>query len=261
MLTPRDVALIVACYEHQWLTREQLQKLTGIPGVTRMNQRLRQLYDHTFLQRLRAGTVGAGLQPIYTAGERALPLLAAQTEQPLSVLREHLREDARASEILLPHDLQVNDVRIALTSALRATPALRLDGWLNPRECFDAYAAGRALRPDGYFRFWQEELLHAFYLEVDRGTTNLARWRTRVERYVEYREGGFYTTRRGLQRFRVLILGPAPERLAHLREATESVTRRSFWFALTNELLADPDPRRPIWRPVGQSARRALIQA
>lgn len=260
VLTPRDAAIILACYEHQWLTREQLQRITGIGGITRMNQRLRQLYDHGYLHRIRAGTVGAGLQPVYSVGDKSGPLLGAETERPIPEIREHLREDARASALLLPHDLQVNDVRIALTAAIRNDPHLRLDCWLNTRESYDAYASGRALRPDAYFRFWQEDLLHAFYLEIDRGTTNLVRWATKIDRYVQYRDGGFYAARFGLQRFRVLTVAASPERLSNLKKTTERLAQRSFWFALTNEVIADATFHQPIWWRVGERVQRTLVQ-
>lgn len=260
VLTARDREILLACYQHQWLIREQLQRISGIPGVTRINQRLRQLYDHGYLQRIRAGTVGGGLQPIYIAGERAAHWLAQEVERPEAEVREHLREDARASAILLPHDLQLNDVRLALTASIRSDRGLQLHCWLNTRECYDAYAPGRSLRPDAYLQLWQEDLLHAFYLEVDRGTTNLTRWREKVRRYLEYREQGCYTARFGLQRFRVLTAAQSAVRLEHLREATRSETDRSFWFARTDDLLGGAGLRAPVWWPVQVGVARALIE-
>jgi|GEM_PF-1337003 len=259
VLTDRDAAVVWACWEHRWLTREQLQRLLPLPGVGRTNDRLRRLYDHGYLDRIRAGTVGAGLQPVYLAGEAAVPLIAARTEGTEAEIRERLREDRRASAVLLPHDLQVNDLRIALTGAIDESPALDLDLWLHAQECHDPYAPGRSLRPDGYFRFWHEDLLHAFFLEVDRGTTPLPRWKQKVERYLDYREGGHYTARYGLQRFRVLVTALTPLRLAHLREATQALTGRSFWFTLTAAVIRDPSPERPLWQPVGQDTPRALV--
>src|SRR5437879_3024809 len=81
VLTERDAAMIVAAYEYQGLTRCQIQRLIGIPGVTRANQRLRQLWEHGYLDRVAVGTVGAGLQPLYRAGRAAVSLLAERTEQ------------------------------------------------------------------------------------------------------------------------------------------------------------------------------------
>lgn len=260
VFTARDAAILLVCFEHRWLTRPQLQRLAGVPGVTRMNQRLRQLYDHGYLDRLRAGTVGAGLQPVYLAGPSAVPLLARETGLPASEIRERLREDARAGPVLLPHDLEVNEVRIALAEGIGRHQGLRLDLWLNARESFDAYTPGRALRPDGYFRFWHGDILHACFLEVDRGTANLTRWKEKAARYREYREGGFYVARYELQRFRVLATAPTLPRLEHLRAATAAITERGFWFALTGEVVADPNPARALWWTVGGSGRRALIE-
>lgn len=260
VLTARDVEIVVHCFEHQWLSRAQLQRLVGVAGVTRMNQRLRQLYDHQFLGRMRAGTIGAGLQPVYLAGEAAVPLLAERTGLTEAEVRAHLREDARASAALLPHDLQVNDVRIALTHAIHSGAHLRLDCWRNARDAFDAYNAGRALRPDGYFRFWEGDLLHSYFLEVDRGTANLTRWRAKVERYLDYLDNGFYTARHGLKRFRVMVTAPSPSRLHHLMRATAEVTSRNFCFALTDDVSAVRQLRQPLWRSVGSGVPEPLLR-
>jgi len=261
VLTPRDAGIVLACFDHQWLTRPQLQQLSGIDGVTRINQRLRQLYDHRYLERIRAGTVGAGLQPIYLAGERAAPLIGEARDLSPAAVRQRLREDSGASAVLLPHDLQVNDVRIALTSALQREPEITWDAWLNARECYDAYAPGVSLRPDGYFRYWRRGALHSFFLEVDRGTVSLSRWRAKVGRYEEYRRDGFYTDRYGLQRFRVLVTVPDAARLAHLREVTAQVAARGFWFTETEALLRDPHPRRALWSPLAPEHEQALVPA
>jgi Replication-relaxation len=257
VLTPRDLAIIVACWEHRWLTRLQLQALLGTPGVTRMNQRLRRLYDHGYLERRRTGTVGGGLQPIYLAGRQSTPFLAAQMDRPEAAIRERLREDARASAVMLPHDLQVNDLRIALTAAIRRRG--ELDGWLNAAECFDPFAPNHSLRPDGYFRFWRDPVLYAFFLEVDRGTASLGRWQAKVARYLDYRESGAYTRRYELSRFRVLTTAPSPARLAHLVAATRERTDRGFWFALTEAVLKDDALEAPIWQSVNEPAPRAFL--
>jgi hypothetical protein len=260
VLNERDVEIILAAYSHRWLSREQLRHLVALPNVGRTNDRLRKLWNAGLLQRLRAGTVGFGLQPIYAADLASVELIAAHSGISEEQVRLRIREDARASAILLPHDLEVNDLRIALTLAIRSRPDLGLDLWHNAAECFDAYAPGAALRPDGYFRVWSADLLHAYFVEVDRGTTDLSRWQQKVARYRDYRESGRYTEVYGLQRFRVLVTAPAPGRLAHLRSATRAVTDRGFWFALTHEVLEHPDPDCPIWPPVVREERRGLLE-
>lgn len=149
-------------------------------------------------------------------------------------------------------------MRIGLSRGLRLQEGVAWDLWENARDCYDAYAPGRSLRPDGYFRFWQRETLHSFFLEVDRGTVSLARWKGKVERYLDYREGGAYRERYGLSRFRVLVTAPTPKRLSHLLEATREATDRSFWFGLTEE-VARIDPKQTLWQPVGGGERRALL--
>lgn len=259
VLTERDSEIIQACWSHRWLTREQLQSLIDLPGVTRTNARLRRLYDHGYLDRLRLMTVGAGLQPIYLAGDASVPQLAAVTETPAPQIRERLREDHRVSPILFNHELAVNSVRIVMTQAIRRAAGLTLERWLHSQECHDAYSACHSVRPDGYFQMWDGSAMASFFLEVDRGTVSLPRWQDKVARYVDYRESGAYGSRYGLTRFRVLTTTMTEARLIHLRQAAKAVTERSFWFALTGELCKDADPRRSIWRTLGVDELRSLV--
>src|SRR5687768_14545452 len=88
VVTDRDVAIITTCWEYRWLTRDQLQRLIDLPGITRTNARLRRLYDQGFLERRRAGTVGAGLQPVYLAGDQAVELIAQRYSLALGEVRQ-----------------------------------------------------------------------------------------------------------------------------------------------------------------------------
>lgn len=259
VLTERDQEVALTCWSYRWLTRQQLQRVLPLPGAGRTNDRLRKLFDAEILTRVRVGTVGAGLQPVYTAGEAAVPLIARATGLAEGRIRARLREDRRASAVLLPHDLQSNDLRIALTGALALREDLQLAVWQNAGEAFDAYAPGRSLRPDGYLQVRQGEFLHAFFVEVDRGTAGLASWAAKVARYVEYKQGGHYTRRHGLQKFRVLTATTSDRRLSELRAATLRVTDRAFWFARTDELLTDAAPDRTVWRAVGHEGLRVLL--
>ena len=262
VLTSRDEGVVLDCWRYRWLTRQQIQRLTSTPGIRRLNGRLRRLYDHGYLDRLRAGTIGMGLQPIYVVGPAGVPLVAGRLDLPEGTVKERVRETLRASPLLLPHDLSVNDVLIALLGAFGNDPDTDLRLWQNARDCYDAYAPGRSLRPDGYLQVLEGgRTLHSCILEVDRGTVGLEKWAEKVKRYREYREGGFYSNGYGpgLTRFRVLTLTHSLARLEHLCEATRSVTDRGFWFTLAETLLSDPDPRRAIWKKVDGTEPASLL--
>src|ERR1051326_6665909 len=110
VLTERDVSIVVACYQFQGLTRPQVQRLIGMPGITRANERLRLLWEHGYLERLAIGTPGAGHQPLYVPGQEAIDMIATHTGQLPATVRSHFREDSRRSP--LTHDTQMNDCRI-----------------------------------------------------------------------------------------------------------------------------------------------------
>ena len=262
VLTPRDEQVVFDCWRYRWLTRQHLQLLTGTPGIRRLNDRLRRLYDHGYVERLRVGTVGAGLQPLYLVGPVGASLVAVEFELAEAVVRERVRENLRASAMLLPHDLSVNDVMIALHSAFQRDPDIDPLLWLNSRDCYDAYAPGRSLRPDAYFQVLEGgRRVHSCFLEVDRGTVGLEKWREKVKRYQEYRDGGFYTHRygEGLTRFRVLTLSTTAARLDSLKEATRRIADRGFWFGQTGSLVQDADPRRAFWWKVDGTEAASLV--
>jgi len=260
VLTERDVAAVLLTWDHRWLTRPQYQRLLEMPCVARTNHLLRRLWDHTYLERLKVGTVGGGMQPVYTVGPTGIPLVANRTDHGLAQIRARVREDGRAGAVLLPHDLEVNDLRIAVTLAIDRHAATALDCWLTADRCYDASTDG-VFRPDGYFRIWSRGVLASYFLELDRGTMNLTRWSQKVSRYLRYRDSGAYTARYSLERFRVLVTAPSDRRLRELREATARLTGRGFWFGLTSEIIANPAPDQPIWHPVGADRPRALVTA
>lgn len=260
LLTPRDVTTVLHTWDHRWLTRHQLQRLLSMPCVTRINHLLRRLWDHGFLHRLKAITVGGGMQPVYVVGPAGVGLVVAHNGLPSSEIRSRIREDARAGAVLLPHDLEVNDLRIALTHAIERQTGTPLDCWLTADRCYDVPSRTEVVRPDGYFRILSHDVLSSFFLELDRGSTTLTRWSQKVARYIQYRESGNYARRYGLERFRVLVMAPSERRLQELRAATAEFTDRSFWFGLTSDLISDADPYREVWRPVASDGFRSLIE-
>jgi len=259
VLTERDERLILTTYSFRWATRQQLQAIALPAGVTRANLRLRALFDSRFLDRLAIGTVGAGLQPVYLAGEAAVPLIASRFGIAELSVRERLRDAARCSATMLGHDLRVNDERVGLTRVLGAAGA-DLECWLNAAECFDAYEARRCLRPDGFAQFVAHRTRYACFQETDRGTVSLDRWAAKVAGYVRYRDSGAFTNRYGLTRFRVLVTAPSNARISHLVEATCTHTDRGFWFALSDEVVGLPDLLQPIWRTLTHAELQPLVK-
>ena len=103
-------------------------------------------------------------------------------------------------------------------------------------------SAAHQVFPHSTSTFWQTRYTTAGLttgrtqsLPTDRGTSTGPRFAAKVQRYLDYRDEGHYAARYGLQRFRVLVLGPSTNRLGTLQRVTSDLAERAFWFALTSE--------------------------
>jgi len=258
LVQPRDREIVRACWDYQGLTRIQLQRLLGFGTATRINDRLRRLYDQGLLERIRVPSSAGGSLLVYVPGSGAVSLLAGTLGLDAREVRRAVLAEAVASPLLRPHDLAMADFRIAITHWLGSHPPLRLERWRNARETLDRYDAQHAVRPDGLLQVWVGDVLHSLFLEWDCGTVDLARWTDKVRRYQAYADTGAFTRRYDLRRFRVAVVVPDAGRLRRLYDATRAVTDRRFWFALASE-TRDGDLTRPVWQSLTDGTLRPLI--
>ena len=109
---------------------------------------------------------------------------------------EDIARRAKVSDATVKHELAVMDLRCAMTAALRPSLTYRIaefSTWplLHSFHAQVVVDAPRTLiRPDGYLRIAEsredhQTRLHAFFLELDRGTENLD---TLVNRCLGYRQ-------------------------------------------------------------------------
>ena len=118
-----------------------------------------------------------------------------------------------------------------------------------------------SLIPDGCFALATPLGKAHFFVEVDRGTETLDRFKQKVQAYIVYHENGGYEKRYGTKSLRILTVATGEGRLSNLLAATVQVTkemgsRRRFWFALASTLT----PQSVLTQPIaGEQEARALI--
>ena len=101
-----------------------------------------------------------------------------------------------------------------------------------------------------------------FFLELDRGSEELKRFRDKVEAYVAYYKSGMYAQRYGAQGFRVLTVvdGVGEGRLKNLVDDTARVAGigRRFWFTHLADATGATVLTEPIWSVAGSDEKEAI---
>ena len=266
-LTARDIAIVQAAHHYRVLRQDQLQRLFGCSKSV-MQRVLIRLYEHGFLDRR--------FLPVYAGSS---PTLYVFDRKGADLLRTHLGMDDlvwyNSSKDLktefLEHTTAINDVRIAITLASQAA-AYELCKWVGENELKAAYdrvpvrsKSGKvqavSLIPDGYFVLKTPKGYAHFFLEVDRGTETIGRFKTKIAAYMIYYQNGAYERRYMTKSMRVISVMTGKKRLGNLKAATEAVGgRHRFWFALLEELEPETILDTTVWSVAGESQRRALIE-
>ncbi|MCZ7545110.1 MAG: replication-relaxation family protein [Anaerolineae bacterium] len=268
-LTGRDKQVIEAVYQYRVLRQDQVQKLF-FGSKSTAQSRLARLYDHGFLERqfllVRGGIMNSPI--VYLLDRKGAELLRA--ECGYEDVRWHGRGKTLSSDFM-DHALAINDFRIAVELASRRL-GYQVVTWLGETELKADYdrvslrsATGRqrmvSLIPDSYFVVDTPHGKAHFFLEVDRGTMPLKRFRTKVQAYLAYYRSGGYERRYGTRSLRILVVGLGEGRLASLSTVTESAGgKRRFWFGLLSALDAERVLDQSVWSVAGEERHMALIE-
>lgn len=267
-LTGRDVDVVQAVHTHRVLKQEHIQLLFfGPRNKSGAQRRLERLYDHGYLER--------ALLPVTTGRSPTLYLL---DRKGADLLRRERGYDElvwyHSSKTLKPefleHTLAINDVMVAVTLACREA-GYELAIWQTEGQLKADYdrvtiqtSSGRRetvpIVPDSYFEVIAGGRRYPCFLELDRGTMTLGRFKQKVQGYMAYYRTGSYERRYGNRSLRVLVVAPSETRLANLKAATEQVGGREwFWFGRLAELSPATILAAPVWQVATWEGRYSLI--
>jgi hypothetical protein len=260
-LQPRDEALIAAVYEYRFLSRAQIQRLLGFGCVTRVNARLRKLFDHRYLSRRFLPAVKGSAEALYCLGPESVPIVGEKLGLDSQEIKRKRKDALEVKDLFLRHNLLVNDVRIATVLASQDDSRFQFGRWIDQSDLRlkvnERTAAGEYFSPDGYCQYRYEDKLYAFFLELDRSTMSNQRFVGKVYNFLEFGLSGSYRSRFAMNFFRVLVVTQTLERLLNLKTTVESVTDKMFWFASIDDHL----PLRVfdrIWHRAGQTGLWSL---
>jgi hypothetical protein len=183
----------------------------------------------------------------------------------------HLEKRAHVSELTLKHELEIMDVRAAMTEALERNgySVPEFSTWPKLYEFVARQAGGgmTLVKPDGFIRVLRS--IHPnkwgdmFFLEVDRSTEEQQILADRASCYRDYYERGGLASRFGRPRsefkqypFVVLMTFKTAERRNNTAERlllSHAPIRNQVWLTTLPEVMADP--LGPIWVKPGDYAR------
>lgn len=203
-LQPRDLRVISAIHELRFLTSELICLIGPFTSRSRANARLLALTRAGLLKRFVA----------FTSQARVCVYMSQTESQPAE----------RKATLFLEHHLAVNEVLITAQKEPRGPRGV----WRKEEKL----SSPLGLTPDAVFAGTTADGKEVnLCLEVDLGTESLARWSTKVEKYMAF-ASSFSLTAPGSRRvLRIAVVCPSLRRLEHLRITTARQTTKGFRFA------------------------------
>lgn len=266
-LTERDMDIIEAVHLYRILRQDQLQTLF-FSSKNACQRALARLYDHAFLERKFLPVLYGRSPTLYVLDKRGADLLRSERGYE-DLVWYSTNKDLKTD--FIEHTAALNDFRLSIVVSARRA-GLELITWASESQLKADYDRVRVAHlrqavsviPDGYFVL---NTLHGkahFFVEIDRGTETLQRFKQKVRAYVAYHESGGYEQRYGTQSLRILTVVTGAGRLSNLHLATAQVTeetrgKRRFWFALASDLTPETVLTKPVWYIAGEDTARALI--
>lgn len=266
ILQTRDKEILNRVYEQRYMTRRQIQKLF-FKSTTRVNTRLRQLFDHEFLDRhfLYPLIYHGSSQSIYSLGKEGVEIVAEELGLDITQVKQSRRETKRLKPFFIHHILAVNDFRIAFEIEAKDKEGVEFKRWIPEKELLDEYETRiggkkvkRRFKPDGYGRYLYQDKLYSFFLEMDRSTETNKSFQNKIRRYLDYKRSGRYSELFGVRFFKLLVVTTTKRRLANLKKATEEITNELVWFT-TMEKIQQQGFWGTIWRKAEDDGLYSLL--
>lgn len=280
-LTERDKQIMETIHAFDgMMSRKQIDRLffSG-KGRTQPRQRMQALFDHGYVnmpneEEIHRVPLGEVIYWLDRKGARLVAGLRGETLADIS-----WRKKPRWS--MLEHDLAVNDFRIAVREACQKAPLLSMEQWVTDStfradpdtvtiKTRKGQSKKRQVIPDAFFtirrrKSGQEDAADkfSFLLEVDMATESNPRFaREKVRAGRAYLGSKPYKKRFGVSYGRYLVVTTTPQRLSHLKRATERAGGDGlFYFTTLDKIDVQTVLSGSIWRLAGGSENRGIIPA
>jgi hypothetical protein len=265
LLTGRHRRIIVAVATVGFLLRSQIQRLFDMDCVSRMNAILRKLYDHGFLDRRFLPVSLQSKEALYFLGRNGIPFVVEALGQSSAEVAAQRHRCQQLTLATLLHDVQVNDVRVAVMRQAKTLATCELLCWRGAPAAvsrFDLTKNGKtavsAVKPDGFFQVAFQLHRYSFCLELDRSTSSHPKLQAKFQAYIAFFLAGLHRQAYGASTVYVLVVCPSPRRRDELKAVVERLDSRQFFFAVRQDVCNSPLTA-PVWYRAGDAAPRSLF--
>ena len=251
IITERDISLVRAVLEYRFVYTKHILWLQP-PKTSRQNiqTRLRLLYHHGYLERVRLEESRGAENLVYSLTEKGAVLLAEAD----GVAREEIawgRYMNKVSPTHIRHLLEINDALLSFQLVLAEAQARREIAEFKVKRgepkkdrlpAMLRSADGRrvpvAIVPDAYIAIkFDARNYGVYFLEVDRATMSTGRWQEKIQVYREYNHSQHLREKFRAEWCIVLTMAPSDKRIASLAEKTVALGgRRGFWFTTAEQI-------------------------
>lgn len=259
-ITIRDRAMLLALVEFRVLSTEQIRWLF-FPSIHRTRKRLFLLWRHGFLRRATRPTrIGEGsAQFLYALSAKGRRLVGDQSLR----LRPQLIDPKKFNE----HSELINNLHICLLLVERAADDLAVRKWeqgaklkMYGTATSAAISTAVPIIPDAMFILSCRGRDYCYFVEVDRGHTDLGRIEKKCAYYSWLWWQKVPQRQFGIRSFRVLYLTTGGRRLVHVMEKIREQQRNStcpdLIAGVTGDAVSLSDPQKLFsmaWRTVAPS--------
>jgi hypothetical protein len=258
VLTDRDREIIRTVYRFRFLSSSQLADMF-FPSKSKADRRLRELFDHGYLDRIDRPTTSGKSELIYALWKEGASVLCAKQGITKGDLNwKPTRNNIRLER--LQHELDIVSFHLAMERSVTETPGVSWLFWQDRQEIVNqkswelsnvGSSKGGKLKliPDAFFGLQTPKGKTIFFLEVDRGTEAPRVFREKLLAYQLAFERELVQKTTGLKAFRVLTLTPDERRLQALSKLAAVVRHPLlFWFSTVDRLESDNNLLDLVWQ-------------
>lgn len=266
-VTDRDEKLLRHLAGFGMLTTEQVYRLC-FSSISRARKRLRLLWQHRLIARhSRPVRMGEGTAPyLYILTSRGRKAIGDSTAGVLIT---------RRTTRLSLHSEKINDFHIALMLAAKDSWYPTLSKWQQGRGLHftgtahtDQVSVRVPIVPDAFFVLALGKQEFAYFLEMDRGTTDLKRIKVKLLAYLDLWRSKVASKQLRIRSFRVLYITTTQRRLQNILKVIEGLHgghRRTDVLCITEQgkfSLQRPEKLfEPIWETVDQTGHNTDVRA
>jgi len=258
ILQERDRQILIALYQFRFLTNEQLLSLFNFGCLTRINVRLRKLFDNQYVSRRFLNNPCGQARILHFPGPEAGDIIAQQLKIDSLAVRKRRGRILKQKDSSLNRYLLINKFRLALVLAFKTQLQTKCEHWRVQKEV--PLKLENNFYPDAYFKYSCQDENFNVFLEIDHPFKNKEQFQEKVEKYLRYGMEGGFEKQFGFRFFRVLVITANQNRLKHLLKIIEGTTDKMFWLT-TWEMISPEKILTAIWVRPEREGLFSLLEA